>query len=651
MISQDHGDETNFVELFLRFWAYKFLFLTVMLIFVVFAIVYINFAQKIYTSNSIFIPEKQTSNQTLGNVVSSELVSLIGLSPESSSTEEWIERFTGRKFVLEVAAELNLSNDQFFNSYDPKASKPIWKEKLKELIGWESSSLNPVKIAEWNVLQSFQKHILLTETEAGAIEVKVQHFNPQRAAEINNHITNKIISVLKSENIQANDDKVNYLSERLADSLINLENAQEKLKQFMLLNSTSASASFYKNSLILDNLRTQQEDGRRQISTIDVLLSYTAGTAGSSPTFQDYLTLRNKHPLLDKSDFRRLLGISEIGSAWSWPSVETLKRVRNSLQNRSSSLQSEIRMHEEEAKKYAMSAGRLAELTREVKVAEATHQVLLAQVTTSSITAGFTPDTAQIISAANVEILATKPNKMLVLTLAPTFGFFVSATLALILSWKQGVLYSSGELLKAINPKFYHKIRTLKYYRTSSFNETQERVIQQPVSWLKQLCLETLINQGPSPIVIADTTNTDNAAMIARLLAVSGLEFGLSIAYIDLSKIMQFKDKTPNDQASETIIDLKAAESSNGCTEYNYLGGKRNSDWLFSKSFQETFNALNAKHDTIIMSANSDALELLHSSGKLHEAKLVIHASKGKITYENIKKLNAQGNIEVALLS
>lgn len=651
MNREEDNKEINLTELLLRLWAYKFLFIVIIFIFVSVSVFYISNTTKVYTSTSIFLPDNdRTSKNVASGMLSqlSDLGQLAGISDASSDIDQLIERFTGREFVLELAGELKLTDDQFFNSYDPQFQEPIWKASLKSLLNWKNSSTNPTKIAEWNVLENFKNEISITKTSAGSIQITVNHFNPERAAEIANHITDKIISVLKSEKLQNTKNRLNYLSQNLADSLISFENSEENLKQFMLSNNTAAPESFYKGSIKLDNLRTQLEDSKKQINTIDVLLSYAER---SIPTHQDYEALRNKHPSLDHSDFRRILGVSEIISAWSWPSVESLTRVRNSIQDRISALETEIRKYEKEAIKFATSAERLNKLKREMKISEAAYKVLVEQAKIQSLTAGFTPDTSRIIAEADAAVVETKPKKMLIITLAAVFGFLFSALLALILSWKKGVVYSLGELLNAINPKFYHKIRSISYYRTGSLQEVQDRLIRRPAPWLKQLFLEIIAHRGTSTIIVADTTNFHAATVVARLLAARAHEFDMSVAYVDLSKTLQLPDIKQDDLVGETKTEIEVTETIKGCTEYNYRLGKQNVDWLFSKSFKETLDFLNTKHDKIILSANLDILDLLLASGKLHEEKLVIHASRGKSTFDNIRKLNAQGKIEVALLS
>ena len=651
MNQEKANDEINLAELLFKLWAYKFLFVLIIFISVYASIFFINRSEKLYTSIGIFIPEENTTPNNIEDIAANNMQSLsrlAGIPNNAGNTEALIERFTGRQFVLELASELNLSDDQFFNTYNPNLPEPIWKAKLKSFLNWKSSSSSQAKLTEWSVLQNFEKHISMTKTLTGAVQINVDHANPERAAKIANHIMAKIISVLQSEKTQAMNERLYYLTQRLVDALVNYENAEKKLKNFMLSNNAVASQSFLDGSIQLEKLRTDQRENKNQIKAIDILLSYAQK---SSPTFDDYVTLRNTYPLLDQSAFRRILGISETVSAWRWPSVDTLTRVRDSLRNRDDFLESEILKYGQKTIKYAISAEEQNKLTRELKIAETVYKVLTEQVKTQSLIAGFTPNTSRIIAKADVAIIESKPRKMLILAVAVAIGFFVSALLALILSLKKGVVYSSTELLKAINPKFYHVIHPIKYYRTSSLQELQKLINKRPAPWLKQLCLESFTNQGTSPIFVADTTNLDAASVIARLLAASAHKYDISVAYLDLSKTIESKNNKQDNQVSETKTNIEMTEAINGCIEYNYCSGTQNVDWLFSKSFQETIDFLNANHDIIILSANPDILDLVHASTKLFEAKLVIHASKGKTTHENIQKLNAQGNTEVALLS
>ena len=649
MTKKEDSEEIDLAEILCRLWAYKFLHVSIIFISIFVSIFYIINTEKVYTASSTFIPHKPNSSDGLQNQYSSipSGLSLLGFAGTVDKTKQFIERFTGREFILRIADKLDLRNDKFFSNYDANTSKPAWQLELKALINWNSTLPDPANKAEWTVLKNFKNHVTMKSTEAGAITLTVEHSDAKRAAEIANFIVSESISIVKSEEIKNSNDRVKYLSQLLADSLIKLGTAESNLKQFMLSNNSASVTAFYNSSVMLDELRAERANSEKQIETIDVLLTYIRG---QSPTTYGYLELREKYPLLDQPDFRRILGISETISAWRWPSLKALIKAQSSIRDRAGSLEAEIRKLEIEALKNAESAEELRKLMRAVKLAEAWHKVLTEQVKSVSILAGYTPDNSQILAIANIPIIATKPQKILILIFGTIIGSFFSAVLALVLGWKKGVFHSREALVKAIDPRFEERSRFLKYYRNSNLKEAQQNLNIRPAPWLKHLFLETAGNHRPSTVIVADTTDFKYASLIARLLGSSASDFDVSVAYVDLSKNTSFEEGNVGTQGSQTKDDINAIEHIKGCTEYDYIGGKQNVDWLFSKSFQDTLASLNRKYDVVLFSAELNTLNILYSSGLIKNSKLLIFAAKGKTKSREIHKLANQGSIEIALL-
>ena len=112
-----------------------------------------------------------------------------------------------------------------------------------------------------------------------------------------------------------------------------------------------------------------------------------------------YEALRSSHPLVDDIDFRRILGMSETISAWSWADIETIDAV-GATQRSYKRLDIDISNIEENAQIYATSAEDLAKYTRDAKIAEATYTVLIEQVKSQSLAAGFQPDTFKVFEYA-----------------------------------------------------------------------------------------------------------------------------------------------------------------------------------------------------------------------------------------------------------
>ena len=139
--------------------------------------------------------------------------------------------------------------------------------------------------------------------------------------------------------------------------------------------------------------------------------------------------------------------MSETISAWSWPDIETIDAVSATLRDRIKRLDIDISNIEENAQIYATSAEDLAKYTRDAKIAEATYTVLIEQVKSQSLAAGFQPETFKVFEYATPPLSPSSPKRNLVLALGAVIGLFIGCALALINSIRKGVYYTRSALL------------------------------------------------------------------------------------------------------------------------------------------------------------------------------------------------------------
>ena len=218
----------------------------------------------------------------------------------------------------------------------------------------------------------------------------------------------EIRQMVEEESISARKLRLNYLSETLADSLQEMETAQENLKNYALKNSAMAQENFISDSLKLDQIRME----KRKVEEIADLLSVIEDFIRSENLdANSYKALRLSHPLVDDIEFRRILGMSETISAWAWPDIETIDAVGATLRDRIKRLDVDIANSEENAQIYATSAEDLAKLTRDAKIAEATYTVLIEQVKSQSLAAGFKPETFKVFEYATPPLSPSYPNR------------------------------------------------------------------------------------------------------------------------------------------------------------------------------------------------------------------------------------------------
>ena len=110
-----------------------------------------------------------------------------------------------------------------------------------------------------------------------------------------------------------------------------MERSQENLKNYALENSAMAQENFISDSLKLDDIRMEQ----RKVQEIADLISIIENLIQSRNLDNNsYEALRSSHPLVDDIEFRRILGMSETISAWTWPDIDTIYAVGATLRDR-----------------------------------------------------------------------------------------------------------------------------------------------------------------------------------------------------------------------------------------------------------------------------------------------------------------------------
>lgn len=640
-------DEVDLKELFLSLWSHKILIALISGAFVFVAAFHALTADKIYSARSTFTLMNDNQSGGLLSSVAGDLgglAALVGVSGGGiKSHDALIERVTAREFILEVAGELDLDGDAFFNGYSPEAKEPVWKATIKQILGVRDTERDPNKIAYWNVIKAYQNFITIETTLGGAISVAVKHEIPERAAEIANHIVGKIITLTIDENIENVDEKLRYLSQTLADASEELEDAQDAIKTYSLENSAQAIESFAVGSVVMDDMRAERD---RTVEQLQAIMALKTAISAGQTTMQEYTRLREAYPLLDQASFRRILGLSEVISAWTWPTAQSVSQVEDSIRDRIAALEGEITKLEADALRYAASAEEFARLTRDLNVAEATYTVLIEQVKSQSLVAGFTPDNSKIIEIADVPLVPSEPKRTLIVALGLVLGLFGGSAVALVLSIRKGVYYSLGSLLSAAGARHNHKIKGLRRVRGKDLQSIGEVVAKSPIHWARHVVLECDGLAKRDPFIIADISGAHRAADIANTIAATAEHLDRSVAVINLSRFAKASDK----DLEPTVAGQLAQISATGMAqEYVYLAGNQNIDMLYSKTIKHILDTLEQKHEFVFLSVGQDVLDTVISSSAFASLNFIPVLRKGKTRAQTIENMRNFGKIKVAL--
>jgi uncharacterized protein involved in exopolysaccharide biosynthesis len=606
-LKPESNDGIDLRELFITLWAYKLFIASTCALGIMFSGYYALNANKEFTSTAIFkFNESNSPSFSLTGELGS-LASLAGAVGGIGISSIPVEQITSRIFIEKLDAKLNFRADTYFNTYNPNSPNPLWKSLIKRAIGWQKLSIDPQQAIWQGIIAKYSKSIVLDKTKDGAIKIAFTHVNPQRAAEISNGIMNEFISTTENKKNTEQDEQLSYLSNTLAKALSDLEASQSSLKQFALENSALPLESFAARSLQLDGLREQLS---RTNELHDAVVALSSILRNNTTDQKSYLALRQKFPIVDQVEFRRVLGQNEIISSWSWPEISSVDAVFDTLTERKNRLQSQINASQIDAERSGLALETYAKLEREAKVAEATYTVMIEQVKAQSMVSGYRPDRTVVYEYAYPSISPSAPKHILILALGSVLGLFLGATLSLALALRRGVYYSKGSLIAQAQAQITASVRTLLPLRNKNLNDLNTVIIKKPRSVLRDMAVGIHKSDAKQVVVTASRAKlTGND--VARALASYIQSDTIKVAVIDFSSIVKKLDIDHNELSVGSFV---VAENVGHVSILRPGGNLMAMELLGQRSFCNNIKSLNSTFDLVFLSAeNNDAISLLRA--------------------------------------
>lgn len=636
------NDEIDLAELFHALWAHKISigFCTAFAIFC--AGYYALTTDKEYTAKAVF--EIQQGDNGRGFNLPGDLGALASLAGVqgggASGTDALLERVKSKEYILETNDALNFDADPYFNDYAPNQTDPLWKATIKNLIGWQSDERTADAIIENKIVETFKEVVSVSTTDAGAISLSVTHENPERAAFYANELMEFTRDLVLDEQEESTDLRLNYLSETLADALQEMERTQERLKLYALENSTVANQSFVAGSLQLDQLRSERQDALEFTTTLTRLEEIVKLGALDQNA---YLTLRDTNPMIDDVRFRRIMGMSETISAWSWPELETIQAVSATLADRVQRLNIEIAEIEVDARQYASSAEEFAQLTREAKIAEATYTVLIEQVKSQSLAAGFKPDAFKVYEYATPPLTPSAPKRSLILALGAVLGVFVGSALALMNSMRRGVYYSRGSIITDVCAKLVLPVSALRRLSKLPLTVIADRLNTRNILTLDELLMLTANQQL---IFVANLNTRTDPAGIARAIAVRASTTGRKVALCDFSG-SSAEQKSGDEEMNVLDMPFMATDANvHLMTSIPALSGP---NFYLSSTLTKRMNALFENYDQVILCGGDADPSSALMGIKEYDPCVVLLARSKHTKKSDVQKIRTIQPIEVLL--
>ncbi|MDC1265098.1 hypothetical protein N8Z93_06095, partial [Amylibacter sp.] len=586
-------------------WAYKLFIAATCALGIVFGGYYALNANKEFKSTAIFkLNNENVPGISLGGEFSA-LASIAGFGGASATKSLPIDQVNGRIFIKKLDSILNFEADPYFNTYNPNSVDPIWKSLIKRAIGWQESSSNAQEATWQGIATRYSQNVVLDETMDGSIKIVVTHVNPHRAAKIANAIMNEIMISSKNKSVTEQEEQLTYMSNTLARALSDLEVSQSNLKKFALENSALPLESFAARSLQLDLLR---EKLNRTSELHEAVAALSLVLQDKKKDQNAYLTLRQKFPIVDQVEFRRVLGQNEIISVWSWPEASTINAVLDTLKERKSRLQSEINSSQINAERLGLAMESYAKLERDATIAEATYTVLIEQVKAQSFAAGYQPDRAEVYEYASPSISPSSPNRSLILALGAVLGLFVGAALSLVLARLRGVYYSKNSLVTEAQARLTANVRDLLHLRNKSLKDINTMLVKKPRSVLRDIAVE-IHKSTAKQVVVTSSRAKLSGNDVARTLASYMQSDNMKVAVIDFSSKAK---KLDIDRERPSIGSFAVTENVGHISILRPDDNLAAIEMLSQRSFLKKIQSLNSTFDLVFLCAdNSDAVSLL----------------------------------------
>ncbi len=390
-----------------------------------------------YEAKSVFAFEKSSAGGAMGNL--GGVGALLGISVGASKDDKVFDRVAGRDFVIELAEEAGLYEDPYFN---PRLGIGRLAQ-LKSYFGIAPKTDWTNAEVEEAIVGRFGKAVHIAATKNSSIEAIVTHRDPEAAATIANAVVKKILDDTLNDQLSKSRREVDYLGEQLSEVQAEMDNALARLQEFSVSRNALSVEDLVRRSAQLVKLRETRDATRRMYEGVTAMSAAPTEGSGKNDVLQSY-------PELQSSEFRILAQMAGALDPLTDLPREKLEQVASSLSARLSEIEGAILASESNAKISAAEAADFLALQRDVKVEEATYEVLVEQYKSRSVMSGFIEASGTILQYAVPPLKPSAPKWGLILALGAVLGVFAGASIALARGITSGRLHTARAIAEAV---------------------------------------------------------------------------------------------------------------------------------------------------------------------------------------------------------
>jgi uncharacterized protein involved in exopolysaccharide biosynthesis len=479
-------DEIDLAELFAGLASSWRMIASTALVSVALSYVYANHVVRpTYEAKSVFAFEQSGGGGALGNLGGA--AALLGISVGASKDDKLVfDRVAGRDFVIELAGEAGLYEDPYFN---PRLGVGRLAQ-LKSYVGIAPKTEWTEAEVEQAIVGRFQKSVDIAATKNSSIEAIVTHRDPEAAAAIANAVVKKILDDTLDDQVSKSMREVDYLGEQLSKVQSEMDVAVMQLQEFSISRNALSLEDLVRRSTQLVKLRETRDATRKMFDGVAAMIAVSQSGGVRADVLQSY-------PELLSSEFRIQSQMSGGELPVSELPIDRLEQISSSLSLRLDDIDAAIVSSENSAKISADEASELLALQREVKVQEATYQVLVEQYKARSVMSGFAEASGTILQFAVPPLKPSAPKSSLILALGAVLGVFAGAGVALARGVTSGRLHTARAIAEAVSAGKVCRMQrnTLPSEVVANLAGTSKYLVMWPLSSSSKKASETAARQ------------------------------------------------------------------------------------------------------------------------------------------------------------
>lgn len=372
-----------------------------------------------------------------------------GLQADTSILNTEIEILKSRVLLGKVVNELNLEDDPEFNrALQPPSQVSRLMTFVRSLIvpkGELTTSAREARRREATINSLLSALSIQNVSNSLVFRVTVETTSAAKSAQIADTLVSLYILNQLEVKFEATEQATTWLTERVTDLQISLEDAEEKVKTFRASTSLVSPES-------LSGIEIQVKDTRERIESMQQSLQSSqqklagmrnasspeekAGAAGDLQ-LQQMLNRMDDRAIAASFDARFALLVTR--------AMNDIARTDSQLL----SLRDSLATLERQSEQQSQDLITLQQLTREAEASRLLYEYFLSRLKETSAQQGVQQADSRIISPAVIPVRASSPQKMIILAVSTLLGLLIGVTFVLLREARNRT-FRSAQLLESM---------------------------------------------------------------------------------------------------------------------------------------------------------------------------------------------------------